>query len=359
MPARHATTRAARYVIGTAVGWVARGVDQSRARGSWLSLGTYELATEVAVRLSARTGDPRGSRRTVAFDALRFVPLESPPPPVISDIDVEARTTAPSCASASTRGVPRGPSTASRVPSTGAPGPRRRAASTPTTARSSTACAPRPPTSCASSPATPVGGPSATSCASARPRCRPPSSATSRSSPLRDQRRGALRPRRAGSRPRRVPHRRDRRVAPRRRGDERRLREPPHGHRRPAAGDPLRTAHRRQQRGGHDGQRQRGLPDRSAHRRLHSRRGPPARHRRGQGRGHPAHPRPLQPSGCHHHRQGPDAEGRLGGRWHPASVGDTASVASSTWGHRPARIPESGAARDGRGHLSETSVSPT
>ena len=89
--ARHATTRAARYIIGTAVGWVSRTVDQSAARGSWLPLGTYALGAEVAVRLTARTGDPAGSGRTVAVDALRFVPRESSPPAVIRDIDVVAQ----------------------------------------------------------------------------------------------------------------------------------------------------------------------------------------------------------------------------------------------------------------------------
>ena len=88
-PPRHDPRGPLRHRHG--VGWVSRTVDQSAARGSWLSLGTYALATEVAVRLGARTGDPAGSGRTVAVDALRFVPRESPPPPVISDIDVVAQ----------------------------------------------------------------------------------------------------------------------------------------------------------------------------------------------------------------------------------------------------------------------------
>jgi hypothetical protein len=90
VPQRHATTRAARYVIRTADGSATRVANQYQARGTWMSLGTHELGSFALVRLKARTGDPAGTRRMVAFDALRFVPVVDPVPmpPVISDIVV-------------------------------------------------------------------------------------------------------------------------------------------------------------------------------------------------------------------------------------------------------------------------------
>lgn len=97
VPQRHATTRAARYVIRTAEGTATRVANQYQARGSWMSLGTHALGATVSVRLTARTGDPAGTRRMVAFDALRFVPVvdPAPRPPVIRDIViVPARTSA-------------------------------------------------------------------------------------------------------------------------------------------------------------------------------------------------------------------------------------------------------------------------
>ncbi len=88
IPRLHATTRAARYTVRTANGLVARTVSQYRARGTWLTLGTFELSSAAEVRLSAQTGDSRGGRK-VAFDAVRFVSRVAPAPPVISAIDVE------------------------------------------------------------------------------------------------------------------------------------------------------------------------------------------------------------------------------------------------------------------------------
>jgi hypothetical protein len=101
IPRLHATTRAARYTIRTAGGLVHRTVSQYRARGTWLTLGTFRLSTDPEVRLSARTGDGRAGRK-IAFDAVRFVsrgvtpppPPAIPDPPVISDIDVDPGRTA-------------------------------------------------------------------------------------------------------------------------------------------------------------------------------------------------------------------------------------------------------------------------
>ena len=277
IPARHATTRAARYVIGTAVGAVARGVDQSRARGSWLSLGTYELGTEVVVRLSARTGDPAAAGRTVAFDALRFVALAPPPPPpVISGIDVEARHD---------RAVVRF--------SLDARGPAR------TEYRLAGAIDWRPGSDETSSQyvdhrqvidglrpetayelrviATNAGGRTVSDIVRFTTTALPPPVIRDiQRRSRRDPRRRHLQPRREGSRPQpstasRGPS--DWRLGAEERG--RRLREPPPGHRRLAAADRLRAAHRRLERRRHDHQRHRPLHDATAHRRLRRGRGPP------------------------------------------------------------------------------------
>ena len=91
IPRRHGTTTAARYLIDTPDGVVRRTADQSRRRGAWLDLGTHRLGTNAVVRLSARTADARRSGRTVAFDALRFIPRRTLAAPVIRDIVVEPR----------------------------------------------------------------------------------------------------------------------------------------------------------------------------------------------------------------------------------------------------------------------------
>jgi hypothetical protein len=88
IPPRHATTKAARYLIRTRRGSIQRTVDQARARGSWVTLGTFPLRTTAVVRLPARTDDPRSSTRMVAYDALRFIPPPRVAPPVIRDIAV-------------------------------------------------------------------------------------------------------------------------------------------------------------------------------------------------------------------------------------------------------------------------------
>jgi hypothetical protein len=110
VPQRHATTRAARYVIRTAEGSATRVANQFQARGSWMTLGTHELGPVASVRLRARTGDPARTRRMVAFDALRFVPVMDPvpKPPVIRDIVVvPGRTSAVVAFSLGARGPAR------------------------------------------------------------------------------------------------------------------------------------------------------------------------------------------------------------------------------------------------------------
>ena len=71
------------------------------------------------MRLSDKTLDPRGSRRKLAFDAVRFVPLEPPDPPVITRLDVEPRHDRAIVTFSLRRGSGRaGPSTAWRATST-------------------------------------------------------------------------------------------------------------------------------------------------------------------------------------------------------------------------------------------------
>lgn len=91
LPRQHASSRKTVYKIKTQDGWTKRVRNQSANRGSWVSLGIHRLAATAEVRLSDRTLDPRGSRRKLAFDAIRFVPLEPPDPPVITRLDVEPK----------------------------------------------------------------------------------------------------------------------------------------------------------------------------------------------------------------------------------------------------------------------------
>ena len=79
-PARHASSRAAVYRVLTADGWALRVGNQWLRRGKWSNLGVHELSTRAEVRLTDKTRDPRGTRRKLAFDALRFVALDAPPP---------------------------------------------------------------------------------------------------------------------------------------------------------------------------------------------------------------------------------------------------------------------------------------
>ena len=76
LPRWHASTRKAVYRIRTAEGWVQRLRNQYRGRGGWVNLGTHDFGDTAEVRLANKTLDPRGSRRTVAYDAIRFVPVD-------------------------------------------------------------------------------------------------------------------------------------------------------------------------------------------------------------------------------------------------------------------------------------------
>ncbi len=91
IPGAHASSRKAAYKIKTQDGWVQRVRNQYANRNAWMDLGTFRLAAKAEVRLSDKTLDSRGSRRKLAFDAVRFVPLDPPDPPVITRLDVEPK----------------------------------------------------------------------------------------------------------------------------------------------------------------------------------------------------------------------------------------------------------------------------
>jgi hypothetical protein len=91
LPAVRASTRKAVYKLQTASGWVTRVRSQAAYRGRWVNLGTHAFTSQAEVRLTDRTRDPRGMRRKVAFDAIKFVPVEPPEPPVIERLDVDPK----------------------------------------------------------------------------------------------------------------------------------------------------------------------------------------------------------------------------------------------------------------------------
>ena len=76
IPEAHATSRKAIYRIKTADGWVTRSRSQYKRRGSWVGLGVFELTTTPTVQLSDQNGEPTGWGRRLAFDAVRFVPVD-------------------------------------------------------------------------------------------------------------------------------------------------------------------------------------------------------------------------------------------------------------------------------------------
>jgi hypothetical protein len=78
IPAEHASSRKAAYKVKTTDGWVTRVRNQSRRRGSWVSLGIHELGRRPIVQLADVTGEPVRFGRRLAFDAVRFVPYGVP-----------------------------------------------------------------------------------------------------------------------------------------------------------------------------------------------------------------------------------------------------------------------------------------
>ena len=74
IPGPHASSHRAVYRIRTADGWVTRVRDQAKRRGSWVTLGVHRLTRTPIVQLTDQTGEDPRSGRTLAFDAVRFVP---------------------------------------------------------------------------------------------------------------------------------------------------------------------------------------------------------------------------------------------------------------------------------------------
>lgn len=72
-------SHAARYRVRTADGWVTRTRNQDKRRGGWVGLGVHALTTTPSVRLGDLTGEPASAQRRLAFDVIRFVPLDEPP----------------------------------------------------------------------------------------------------------------------------------------------------------------------------------------------------------------------------------------------------------------------------------------
>jgi hypothetical protein len=78
IPGDHASSRKAAYKIRTDDGWVTRVRNQHKRRGSWVSLGVHELTRTPIVQLADVTGEPAGSGRRLALDAVRFIPYGVP-----------------------------------------------------------------------------------------------------------------------------------------------------------------------------------------------------------------------------------------------------------------------------------------
>ena len=78
IPRAHATTRSAVYKIRTADAWVKRVRNQNKHKGRWVSLGVHRLSATPVVKLKDKTGERTLLGRSVAFDAVRFIPTGFP-----------------------------------------------------------------------------------------------------------------------------------------------------------------------------------------------------------------------------------------------------------------------------------------
>ena len=78
IPRNSQLSRKSRYEILTSGGWLVRTRDQWKHRGTWMSLGTFDLTAASVVRLADATGESGSGRRRLAYDALRFVPVAVP-----------------------------------------------------------------------------------------------------------------------------------------------------------------------------------------------------------------------------------------------------------------------------------------
>ena len=76
IPETYATSRKAGYRIRTTDGWVTRVRSQYKRRGTWVSLGQHELTETPIVQLADKTGEPGAWGRRLAFDVVRFEPVD-------------------------------------------------------------------------------------------------------------------------------------------------------------------------------------------------------------------------------------------------------------------------------------------
>jgi uncharacterized protein YkwD len=74
LPVQHATTRSAVYQVTTADGTKTRTISQLARAGRWTLLGTYTFGSSARVRVTDLTGESASSGRTLAVDAIKFVP---------------------------------------------------------------------------------------------------------------------------------------------------------------------------------------------------------------------------------------------------------------------------------------------
>ncbi len=76
-PKQRATTRKAVYKITTKTGIKTRARNQKLTAGQWVKLGTFDFGWWGTVKLTDKTGERTASRRSVVFDAVKFVPLSA------------------------------------------------------------------------------------------------------------------------------------------------------------------------------------------------------------------------------------------------------------------------------------------
>ena len=74
-PKQRATTRKAVYKITTKTGIKTRARNQKLTAGRWVKLGTFDFGWWGTVKLTDKTGERTASRRSVVFDAVKFVPV--------------------------------------------------------------------------------------------------------------------------------------------------------------------------------------------------------------------------------------------------------------------------------------------
>jgi len=77
IPTEHANSRSATYKIKSDDGWIVRVRNQRKLRGTWANLGVHWLTTRPTLKLMDKTGESTSMGRRLAFDAARFVPVDT------------------------------------------------------------------------------------------------------------------------------------------------------------------------------------------------------------------------------------------------------------------------------------------